>query len=296
MSDKYAVIAAHRREFSVQLMCRVLLVSTSGFYGAMARGPSARAAADDRLLVQVRATFTTFRKRYGSPRVHQQLRIAGTRVSSKRVARVMRADGLVARPRRRGVRTTDSAHTEPVAPNTLARDFAITPTRAVNTTWVSDITYLPTGMGWLYLAIVLDLASRRIVGWATSASLDTALPLAALQRALAVRQAPAGLLHHSDRGSQYASHEYRACLAAHGGIVSMSRRGNCWDNAVAESFFATLEWELLVDERFASHGAMHRALVTFIDTWYNHERLHSSLGYRTPVAFEQDLRRTLPAA
>ena len=232
MSDKYAVIAAHRTEFAVRLMCRVLTVSVSGFYAACARAPSARARAEEGLLVQVRATFTKHRHRYGSPRVHRQLRAEGIRVSSKRVARLMQQDELVARPRRRGVSTTTSAHAEPVALNTLARAFAVTPTRALNTTWVSDITYLPTGMGWLYLAIVLDLASRRVVGWATSASLDTALPLTALQRALAIRQAPAGLLHHSDRGSQYASHDYRACLAAHGGIVRMSRRGNCWDSEI----------------------------------------------------------------
>jgi transposase InsO family protein len=296
MSDKYVVIAAHRREFPVCLMCRVLDVSTSGFYAAEARPMCAQARMDEKLLVQVRASFTTHRKRYGSPRIHRHLRNTGTRVSSKRIARLMQQDGLVARPKRRFVRTTDSAHAQPLAPNTLARDFASAPARALNSTWVSDITYLPTGMGWLYLAVVLDLASRRVVGWATSASLDTALPLTALQRALATRHAPAGLLHHSDRGSQYASHAFRACLAAHRGIASMSRRGNCWDNAVAESFFATLEWELLTDERFASHTAMERALVTFIDSWYNRERMHSSLGYRSPADFEHDLPRTTRAA
>ena len=296
MSDKYAVIAAHRAEFSVRLMCRVVEVSVSGFYAACGREVSARTRADEGLLVHVRASFAKHRKRYGSPRVHQHLRQTGTRVSSKRVARLMREDGLVARPKKRFVVTTDSAHAQPVAENTLARDFAVAPARAVNTTWVSDITYLPTDAGWVYLAIVLDLASRRVVGWATSTRLETALPLLALQRAFATRQAPDGLLHHADRGSQYASAEYQAYLAAHGGIVSMSRRGNCWDNAVAESFFATLEWELLADEHFGSHGAIHRALVEFIDSWYNHERLHSSLGYRTPAAFEQDLPRTTRAA
>ena len=151
-------------------------------------------------------------------------------------------------------------------------------------------------MGWLYLAIVLDLASRRVVGWATSAHNDTALVLAALQRAPAVRQPPVGWWHHSDQGSTYTSDAYRAAVANARGIASMSRRGNCWDNAVAESFFATLEWELLDGAPFATHTACHDALVTFIDTWYNHERMHSSLAYQTPVQFEQDLLRTRRAA
>ena len=296
MSDKYAVIAAHRTEFPVRLMCRVVAVSVSGFYAASGRTASARTREDERLLIHVRASFQKHRRRYGSPRVHRHLQQTGMRVSSKRVARLMREDGLVARLKTRFIVTTNSAHGQPVAENTLARDFAIAPARAVNTTWVSDITYLPTDAGWVYLAIVLDLASRRVVGWATSTTLETALPLTALQRALATRHAPAGLLHHSDRGGQYASQEYQACLVAHGGIVSMSRRGNCWDNAVAESFFATLEWELLADGSFSSHGALHRALVEFIDGWYNHERMHSSLGYQTPAAFEQHLLRTTRAA
>lgn len=296
MSDKYAVIAAHRRDFPVTLMCRVLEVSPSGFHAAQKRAPSARAQQDAVLLGKVRAVHTRSRKRYGSPRVTRQLRRAGERISAKRVARVMREDGLAARRPRGFVVTTTSAHADPVAPNLLAREFAVGPTRPCNTIWASDITYIPTRAGWLYLAVVLDLASRRVVGWATSASLDTALPLTALQRALAVREPPRGLVHHSDRGSQYASAEYRACLAAHGGILSMSRRGDCWDNAVVESFFATLEWELLMDEDFATHAAANRALVEFINVWYNHERLHSTLGYKTPVEYEQDLRRTPRAA
>jgi transposase InsO family protein len=296
VSDKYAVIAAHRREFAITLMCRVLEVSPSGFHAAQRRPPSARARKDVVLLGKVRAAHTKSRQRYGSPRVTEQLHRTGERVSAKRVARVMRAAGLVARRPRAFVVTTNSAHTDPVAPNLVARDFAVGPVRACNTVWASDITYIPTRAGWLYLAVVIDLASRRVIGWATSASLDTALPLTALQRALAVREPPRGLVHHSDRGCQYASAEYRACLAAHGGILSMSRRGDCWDNAVVESFFATLEWELLMDEDFATHPAANRALVEFINVWYNHERLHSTLGYKTPVEYEQDLRRASRAA
>jgi len=296
VSDKYAVIAAHRPEFSVTLMCRALTVSSSGFYAAQRRPPSAHAQADAQLRIKVETTFVQCRRRYGSPRLTRQLRRAGERIAEKRVARVMREAGLAARRPRRWVCTTTSVHAEPVAPNLVARDFAVGPTRASNTLWASDMTYIPTRAGWLYLAVVLDLASRRVIGWATSGSLDTTLPLTALQRALAVREPPCGLIHHSDRGSQYASADYRACLAAHGGIASMSRRGNCWDNAVAESFFATLEWELLMDSDFPTHTAANRALVEFIDPWYNHERLHSTLGYRTPVEYEQDLRRIPRAA
>lgn len=294
MSDKYAVIAAHREEFPVRLMCRLLDVSPAGFYAAQRRPASARAQEDARVRVHVRAVFTAAQHRYGSPRVHQQLRRQGTRVSAKRVARLMQEDGLVARRSRRGVRTTDSTHAWPLAANTVARDFTVA--RPLDTTWVADVTYVPTSAGWLYLAVVLDLASRRVLGWATSAQNDTPLAVTAVQRALAVRRPTAGLVHHSDRGSVYASHAYRALLAQHGIACSMSRRGDCWDNAVAESFFATLEWELLASHRFASHAAATRALVDFIDGWYNRTRLHSSLGYRSPVEYEQDLRRTPRAA
>jgi transposase InsO family protein len=162
--------------------------------------------------------------------------------------------------------------------------------------WASDVTFIPTLAGWLYLAVVLDLSSRRVLGWATSARNDTALALTALDRALAVRSAGAGLVHHSDRGSGYASHVYRAALAGRGIEASMSRAGDCWDNAVVESFFATLEWEPLDGAPLRSHAGMTRALVEFIDRWYNHERMHSTLGYQSPVEYEQDLLRTTRAA
>lgn len=292
MSDKYAVIQAHRPDFPVTLMCRVLDVSCAGFYASRTRVASARAHEEEQLRVVVRSAFAQARKHYGAPRITAQLRSRGVPVAKKRVARLMREDGLVARRKRRFVVTTDSGHTQPIAPNTLARDFAIGPTRTLNTVWVSDVTFVPTAMGWLYLAIVLDLASRRVVGWATSAWNDTALVLLALQRAIASRQPPPGWLHHSDRGSPYASAAYRACVEAHGGTMSMSRTGNCWDNAVAESFFATVEWELLEDTHFSTHGAATRGLTDFIDGWYNVDRLHSALDYKTPVDFEQELLRT----
>lgn len=294
MSDKYAVIAAHRSEFDVRLMCRALSVSRAGFYASQSRRPSAHAQADARLRVIVRAEFTRASARYGSPRVARALKKRGLAVGEKRVARVMREEQLVARRKRRFVITTQSAHAFPVAANRVARDFAVG--GPLNTVWASDVTFIPTLTGWLYLAIVLDLSSRRVLGWATSAYNDTALALTALERALAVRQPAAGLVHHSDRGSAYASHAYRAALEARGIAASMSRAGDCWDNAVVESFFATLEWELLDGAPLQSHAGMTRALVQFIDGWYNRERMHSTLEYRSPMQYEQDLLRTTRAA
>jgi putative transposase len=294
MSDKYAVIKAHRTEYPIILMCRVLSVSRAGYYAAQGRAPSKRATADAALTVTITTTFTQCHRRYGAPRIRRALRAAGTRVSGKRVARLMRIAQLQARRRRRFAVTTDSAHTLPIADNVLARRFAVGGT--VNTTWVSDTTYIPTREGWLYLAVVLDLASRFVVGWATSAQNDTALVVTALQRAVAMRPPGRGAVHHADRGSTYASHTYRAALAASGMTASMSRKGNCWDNAVAESFFATLEWELLADADFATRAMATRALVPFIEDWYNRERLHSALDYVSPNTFEQDLTRRRRAA
>jgi len=285
VSAKYAVIAAHRDEHAVRLMCAALGVSPSGYYAAQRQPPRARPLADARLRVEVRAAYAASRRRYGAPRVHRVLRALGIRVAKKRVARVMQEEGLVARPRRRFVRTTDAGGTVPV-PNRVARQFA--PTAQRDRVWVSDITYVPTHGRWLYLAVVLDLASRRVVGWAMRDSLEEALTLDALRMALADRRPAAGLVHHSDRGSHYASHAYRTLLAAHGVIRSMSRRGDCWDNAVAESFFATLEHELLATAAFPSPAVARSALFDFIEVWYNRRRLHSSLGYRSPVTYEEE--------
>lgn len=294
MSEKYVVIEAHRATFDVTMMCRVLDVSRAGFYAAQRRAPSRHAVVDAQLLGLVRGAFATAKARYGSPRIHRALRKRGHAVGEKRVARLMREAQLVARPRRRFVITTHSGHDAPIALNHVARDFTVG--RPLNTVWVSDVTYLPTMAGWLYLAVVLDLSSRRVLGWATSARNDTALALLALARACAFRRPVRGLIHHSDRGSSYASQAYRDALATRGITASMSRRGDCWDNAVVESFFATLEWELLDGTPLLTHDGMTRALVEFIDGWYNRERLHSALGYRTPVEFEQHLLRTPRAA
>lgn len=287
MKEKYAMIAAHREQYAVTLMCAALSVSPSGFYAAHHRSPSAQAQADERLRVAVRAAHAKSHRRYGAPRVHQELRAQGTRIAKKRVARLMRADGLRARPRRRVVRTTDSAHRHPVAPNHLARRFAVAEIGGIDRRWASDITYVPTQEGWLYLAAVLDLGSRRVVGWAMRDSLEEALVLDALRLALGQRRPAAGLQHHSDRGSQYAGGAYQRLLAAHGLTCSMSRKGDCWDNAVAESFFATLEHELLAESNFPSRQAARRAIFEFIEVWYNRERRHSSLGYLSPAAFER---------
>lgn len=288
MSAKYAVIAAHRAEHAVRLMCAALGVSPSGYYAAQRRPASARAERAVRLAGEVHAAYTASRGRYGAPRVHRVLRAGGTRVAKKRVARVMREAGLVARPRRRWVRTTDAAGTAPV-PNHLDRQFAVALGATCDRVWVSDITYVPTQARWLYLAVVLDLATRRVVGWAMREALEEVLTLDALHMALAQRRPGLGLMHHSDRGSHYASHAYRALLAAHGITQSMSRKGDCWDNAVAESFFATLEHELLATTSFPSPAVARGAIFEFIEVWYNRQRLHSSLGYRSPAAFEEHL-------
>jgi putative transposase len=288
---KYACIALHRGAFPVRLMCRVLAVAPSGYYAWRRRPTCAHAIADERLLLHVRAAHRESDGRYGAPRVHGALRAAGIRVAKKRVARLMHADGLVGTPARpRAPRTTDSAHAFPIAPNLLARRFDVNGV-AVNQVWVSDLTYVPTREGWAYLAVVLDLASRRVVGWAVGDSLAAALALDAVRMALEERQPAPGLVHHSDRGVQYACTAYRELLAAHGVEVSMSRRGNCWDNAVAESFFATVERELIDRRDWPTRDAAARAIFDYIAGWYNTRRLHSTLNYQSPAAYERHLAR-----
>jgi putative transposase len=292
---KYACIARHRGEFRLRLMCRLLEVSVSGFYASQRRAPSERTRTDRRLQLAIRAAHAESAGRYGAPRVHRELRAAGLRVSRKRVARLMRADGLVARRSRRYRSTTDSSHGHPVAPNVLGRMFGVAAIGGPNRIWASDLTALPTGEGWLYLAAVLDLGSRRVVGWAVAPRLERSLPLAALQQAFARRRPPAGLLHHSDQGAQFTSGAYQALLATHGARASMSRRGNCWDNAVVESFFATLKAELLPTGSrgrtpWRTRATATAALVRYIDGWYNPVRRHSTLGYLSPIAYEQHRR------
>jgi putative transposase len=292
---KYACIARHQGEFTVRLMCRVLEVSVSGFYASASRAPSQRAMMDQHLTLHVRASHAKSQRRYGAPRVHEDLKEAGMKCGQKRVARLMRANGLRAKRARRWCVTTTSAHAHPIAPNTLDRAFDISAIGQVNRVWTADITYIPTREGWLYLAMVLDLASRRIVGWATSALLEKRLATSALTMALKHRRmcktarnsAPqASLVHHSDRGSQYASTEYRLLLSGHGIECSMSRKGNCWDNAVAESFFATLKTELVHGADWHTRDEARAALFEYIEVWYNRVRRHSTLGYKSPVQYE----------
>lgn len=290
---KYAAIAANAEQFPVTLMCRALGVAPSGFYAWRRRPVPERVVRDRALAAHVRAAFAASRKRYGSPRVHAELRAQGHRVARKRVARLMRLDGLRARPRRRYVTTTQSKHKHPVAPNVVARRFE---TAAPNQVWVSDLTYLRTTAGFVYLAVVLDLFSRRVVGWSVSRDGDAAVAVEALRRALAVRAAPAGMVHHSDRGVHYACRDYRAALAAAGITSSMSRKGNCWDNAVAESFFSSLWFELECDARWHDVDDVERDLVAYIDGFYNRVRRHSRNRYLSPVDFERRFLQERKAA
>ncbi len=287
---RYAVITRHRHEFAVRLMCRVLDVTPSGSYASRKRPESWRAVIDDVLMAQVRLAHADSGATYGAPRVHEELTAQGWPTSRKRVARLMRQDGLVARsPKQRRITTTDSNHTEPIAPNLLARQFAAS--TALDRVWVSDMTYLPTREGTLYLATVLDLGSRRCVGWAMQETMDVSIVLRALRMATTMRRPKPGLIHHSDRGSQYAAKDYRAELAAHNMVASMSGRGNCYDNAVAESFFSTLEFELLMQSDWHTREDAKRAVFRYIETWYNRKRRHSTLGYVSPAEYEAQLQQ-----
>lgn len=287
---RYVFIRAHERIFHITTMCRVLEVTRAGFYKWRAQPLAKRVQADAVLAARIRALHTGRRRSYGSPRVHRELRDQGVRCGEKRIARVMRENDIRAVAPKRYRVTTLSGHREPVAPNRLARRFGVDAQASTNTAWAADITYIPTPEGWLYLAVILDLASRRVVGWAIGTRLDHTLALDALRMALRHRRARGGL-HHSDRGVQYASRAYRALLTTAGFTQSMSRVGNCWDNAVVESFFATLTKELLMLGPFHSRADAQHELFEFIELWYNRQRRHSSLGYRSPAQFEAQLAK-----
>jgi len=269
-------------------MCRVLQVAPAGFYAAQRRAPSRRARADAVLRVHVRAQHAASDGTYGAPRIAEALTIAGLPCGRHRAARLLRVEGLQGIATRRFRVTTtvaDAAH--PHAPNALARHFAVGATAAaLDRRWAADVTYLPTHQGWLYLAVVLDVASRRVVGWAMGPTLAHDLPLAALAMARATRRPTPGSLHHSDQGRQYSSAGYRAALAAVGLTPSMSRRGDCWDNAVVETFFATLKTELIHRRAWGTRAAVQRAVFRYIEGWYNPHRLHSALGYQSPAQYE----------
>lgn len=271
----------------VQTLCQLLGVSRSGYYQWCQRVPGPRAQARAQLLPEVRRVFVQSRQTYGSPRVTRALRAAGHACNHKQVERLMRAAGLQGRPPKRWrVVTTDSRHDLPIAPNRLAQQPVCT---APDQVWLTDITYVPTGEGWLYVAGLLDLYSRRIVGWAMGDSLATVLPLTALLMALKHRRPPAGLLHHSDRGVQFASADYRRQLVDHGIVASMSRKGNCYDNAAMESFWSTLKHELVYRCQFLTRNQARQAIFEWIEVFYNRTRLHSSLGFQSPVDFENQL-------
>ena len=265
-------------------MCRTLEVSRSGYYAWLDRGESDRARENRRLGVLIRGIFDESREIYGSPRVFQVLRQRGVRCARKRVAGLMREAGRASKMRRRfRVETTDSNHALPIAPNRLRQDFTAA---APNQVWVSDITYIPTDEGWLYLASTMDLFSRKIVGWSMSESLLSRIVIDALTMAIERRRPAAGLIHHSDRGSQYAGADFRAVLDQYGIVASMSRTGNCYDNAAKESFHHTLETELVHHSHYGARAEARASVFEYIETFYNRQRLHSTLGNGSPEQFE----------
>lgn len=292
---KFAFIREHRVVWPIGVMCRVLGVSRGGYFAWVNRPVSAQAQRREQLTAQVRQVHETHRKVYGSPRVHRALLAQGLTVCRNTVAKVMRGAGIAAKKKRQFVpRTTDSSTTQHPAPNLLQRDFAPAPARA-QPCWVSDITYIPTAEGWLYLAAVLDLGCRKIVGWAMDATMKTSLTLEALRMALTRSSSLPGvkasspLLHHSDRGVQYACDDYQHLLQQHGVQVSMSNRGDCYDNAAMESFWATLKTELVHQENYATREQARGSIFEYLEVFYNRVRLHSTLGYRSPEAFEASL-------
>ena len=268
-------------------MCEVLRVSRSGFYAWLRRPESPRKMADRFLKEEIHRIHDASRLSYGSPRIHGALKAQGRDVGRKRVARLMREEGLRSIANRRfRVVTTDSRHDHPIEENLLNRCFEVS---ELNKVWASDITYIKTREGWLYLAVVMDLCSRRIVGWSMSPRLKTELVSQALEQALGRRTPTKGLLHHSDRGCQYTSAEYRKQLADNGIICSMSRRGNCWDNAVVESFFHSLKTELVHHKKYRTREEDRASLFDYIEVFYNRKRLHSALGHKAPLEFELEL-------
>jgi putative transposase len=285
---KFRFIHEHLAEtYPLEVACEVLEVSRSGYYAWRERPESARAKRRAELAEKVEAVHRENRGVYGSPRVFRALKASGEGVCENTVAKVMRDGGIRAKSKRKYVpRTTDSRHGQPVAPNVLGRRFeAGLPDRK----WAADITYVPTGQGWLYLAAVIDLCSRKVVGWSMAEHMRADLVSDALGMALARRSPAAGLLHHSDRGSQYASGDYRHLLRSHGIECSMSGRGDCWDNAVMESFWGTLKTELVHHERYRTREQARASIFEYVEVFYNRQRLHSSLGYLSPEQFEAGL-------
>jgi putative transposase len=289
----FELIEAEEANFPKALMCRALGLSRSGHHAFETRGPSKRDLEQQQLDVAAAAIFAEEKGRYGAPRVEKALRRRGTRTSRKRVARSLARQGLVARQRRRWRSTTDSSHREPIAPNLLARDFT---TEAPDKVWVADTTYLPVIGGFIFLVVILDLFSRKVVGWQLGDHLDAELSGEALRKALARRCPAPGLLFHSDRGIEFAAKSFRELLAQAGAVQSMSRKGNCWDNAPAESFFSTLEFEMVPGSAWRTALDGEHEVFTFIESYYNARRLHSKNDYNSPNETEFNWRSRAEAA
>jgi len=275
-------------------MCSVLKASKAGYYAWRKRKASYHDKRDEAITKTIVEIHRKSRKTYGSPRIHRALRKVGVSCGRKRVARLMRESDIEGRQRKRFRRTTDSNHQHPIAENVLNRRFAPREIGAPNVTWAGDITYIWTMEGWLYLAVVLDLFSRRVIGWSMRHTMEAELALDALQMALDQRHPTGGVLHHTDRGVQYACGDYRKLLTRNKMICSMSRKGDCWDNAVSESFFATLKSELIETQPWETREQVRAAVFEYIEVWYNRERLHSSLDYNSPAAYEE-LREKMAA-
>jgi len=286
---RYQFMQAHEKQFRIGTTSRVFRVSRSGYYAWRNRPESERAKENKTLLLRIETAHKDSKKRYGSPRIHQQLVKNGIACSRGRVARLMREAGIRAKQKRKFVLTTASNHDLPVAENLLNRQFDVA---TLNTVWTADITYVPTEEGWLYLGVVMDLCSKGIAGWSMDERMKSDLVASALRMAYERRNPGAGLLHHSDRGSQYASQDYQELLKAYGMQGSMSRKGDCWDNAPMESFFHTLKTELTHHEKYRSREEARRDIFEYIEVFYNRQRLHSSLGYKSPAEFEQEFQET----
>jgi transposase InsO family protein len=280
---RYQFVLEHQDLYVIQIMCDVLEVSRSGFYAWRNRKPSERKIADAKMIEDVTRVFNQHRGRYGYARIWRQLQTEGIACGKHRVRRLMRENSLVAIQPKRYKQTTKANPDHPVAPNLLNRDFQA---EAPNQKWCADITYIPTGEGWLYLAVIIDLFSRRVVGWSMDKRMTQMLVADALRMAVKQRQPAAGLIHHSDRGSQYTAHDFQKLLAVHGIVPSMSRTGDCYDNAVAESFFGTLKMELVDQTTYATRADAEINIFFYVEGYYNRERIHSTLGYRTPMAIE----------
>ena len=280
---KYRFISFHRETFKVGRMCQLLKVSRSSYYAWLQRPESNRSRENRCLEDKIRVLHNASHGIYGSPRIHRELVDAGIGCGKNRVARIMREAGIRSRTKRKFKATTNSKHNFPVAPNLLNQDFTA---EARDRAWVGDITYILTDEGWLYLAVLLDLYNREVVGWAASSRITRQLTIDALQMALGKRSPDQGLLHHTDRGSQYASGDYQKVLKEHGMICSMSRKGNCYDNAVAESFFGRLKSEWVNHQRYLSRSEAIQSLFYYIEIFYNRKRRHSSIDYVTPQEYE----------